>query len=431
MINLLRYQPCIFDKFYALVQHLISKNQHGFVKNRSIVTNLFNCSARVLESLEEGAQTDVIFFDFTKAFDCVDHNILIDKLHKIGVTGKMLDWFKSYLDHRYQAVKIRETISEFFSVTSGVPQGSNLGPLLFIMFINDLTSCIKYSFVDLYADDVRIYKKIKSFDDCIKLQMDITALHLWSARNNINLSIPKCNVMSICRKVPLFEVIYKIGNQELLRVNSIKHLGIIFDSHWAFSEHIQYITSKAFKMIGFIKRSTFKFKSLETVTYLYKSLVLPLLTFGSVIWSPFTATGFSKLESVNKKFLRYASTKTSFPMSYNNHNYNNISSKCKIYTIRSYHHANDLIFVYKTIKNECDLPNHNELFVNRINIYNLRNFRTLFEKHNTRNFIFNSPLFRLRRFWNTWNYYNTLFRNSLEFGVIDIKDNTLSLYPLT
>ena len=226
-----------------------------------------------------------------------------------------------------------------------------MGPLLFLLHINDITSCVKFSHLDLYADDIRMYKKILSPNDCISLQTDIDRIVQWPVNNNIDLHSGKYRIMSVGRGDSLFEHNYCIGGKILSRVQVIR--GILFDSNWSCISHINFIISKALKLLGFIKRTTFSFKSCLTVTCLYKSLVLPQLLYGSVIWSPYMDDEFSKLESIPKKFLRYASSKTNSIMNIYDHDYNVISQYCNIYTIESHHVTNDLIFVNKVLKNNC------------------------------------------------------------------------------
>ena len=266
------FESIVYEKFYARIYQLISVNQHGFMRNRSIVTNLLGYTSVVLDSLEKGAQVDVIYYDFAKAFDCVDHSILISKLNKMGVSGCFLQWIRSYLSNRFQSVKIRNSISSSFFVPSGVPQGSNLGPLLFLLFINDITECVNHSFLDLFADDLRMYKKIEIHTDFIDLQSDIDKIFQWSVDNNMDLSIHKCRTMSIYRGNFVHKFNYMINGNVLDRVDVVRDLGIYFDSGWTFDNHIEFITSKASKLIGFIKRTTFKFRSIALPSTLKKAL---------------------------------------------------------------------------------------------------------------------------------------------------------------
>ena len=214
------------------------------------------------------------------------------------------------------------------------------------MYINDITDRVKFSSLDLYADDLRIYKKILNPNDCIDLQEDINSIFQWSIDNNMDLHTDKCKVMSVGRGNSLFENNYFIHSASLSRVKVVRDLDIFFDLDWSFNSHINFVTSKALKLVGFIKRATFKFKSCLAVTCLYKSLVLPKLLYGSVIWNPYTDAKFSRLEAITKKFLRYASSKTNSPMIIY-HDYRAISLTRNIHTIESHNITDDLIFVYK------------------------------------------------------------------------------------
>ena len=420
------FESAVYEKFYLSTEHLISKNQHGFVKKKSIITNLLNYSSKVTESLNSGAQVDVIYYDFAKAFDCVDHNILINRLSKIGISGSFLNWIESYLQNRLQTVRIRDTLSYSFLATSGVPQGSKLGPLLFILFINDVTTCVRSSQLDLFADDLRMYKTIHSLADCQSIQSDIDNIYKWSIENNIDLNIKKCSVMTVGKGLLLYEHDYCINDTTLERIYEVRDLGIIFDSAWTFDKHIDFAVSKAFKLIGFIKRTTFKFRSYKAIVGLYKSLVLPQLLYGSIIWSPHHKEKFDKLEAIPRKLLRYASSKTNNPMSFLNHDFSEISRKCGIYTIKSHHKANDLIFVNNILIKSCLLPNVLDIFKNKNLSYDLRFYRPLLENKCTQDLVFFSPVFRLRRTWNnfctqlkiseiTESYKEIIKKNSYEY----------------
>ena len=143
-----------------------------------------------------GSQLDVVYTDFSKAFDRVCHSILINKLNKIGVISSLLKWVESYLFGRYQSVKVSGWKSRLFLITSGVPQG----PFLFNMFINDVVNVFKYSQCFMYADDLKIYYRVNNVDDALRLQNDLNALCLWCHDNLLNLNVKKCKTMTFYRK---------------------------------------------------------------------------------------------------------------------------------------------------------------------------------------------------------------------------------------
>ena len=180
------------DKF----KRVISVVQHGFMKGRSTSTNLVDFVNEVIRTVERGRQVDVVYTDMRKAFDRVHHGSLLRKLEELGVHSSMLCWLRTYLEGRTQHVRLMGCKSQPYSVTSGVPQGSHLGPLLFLIFFNDVVSVIKHSKCALYADDLKLYREVKSLEDSAKLQRDLTAISQWCTDNFLCLNVGKCATIS-------------------------------------------------------------------------------------------------------------------------------------------------------------------------------------------------------------------------------------------
>lgn len=278
--------------------------QHGFVKKRSTVTNLLVYTSYLFESLDNNKQTDSIYTDFRKAFDRVDHKILLDKIAFNGIRGNLWRWFKSYITNRTQRVVINGHESKPVSISSGVPQGSILGPLLFILFINDIHKCFKFCKYLLYADDLKIYHIVENDVDHIAFQQDLDRFSEYCIENKLQLSIDKCKVITFTKKINKKTYSYCLGDSALDRVNSIKDLGVILDSKLHLDIHIESIKSKAFKMFGFVMRSSLHFKKPFTFLHLYKSLVRSQLEYAIAVWNPFYNKYNTALEMVQKKFLR-------------------------------------------------------------------------------------------------------------------------------
>ena len=211
--DITKYRPiCIlsvFSKIFEVimcrslswyVKPFMIESQHGFLKNRSTMTNLVSFINDVSEVLDSNGQVDCIYTDLAKAFDVVDHSVLIHKLRNYGICGKVINWITSYLDNRELNVVIGGHQSDTFIATSGVPQGSHLGPILFGIFINDIITCFDNCRIFLYADDLKMFKKISSIDDSIKMQADLEKLVSWCKHNNLNLNHQKCYSITFSRK---------------------------------------------------------------------------------------------------------------------------------------------------------------------------------------------------------------------------------------
>ena len=174
-------ERCVLAHFYSFIAGNIYPLQHGFVKGRSTITQLLDTVHRITNVIDQGVQTDVAFLDFSKAFDSVSHSHLISKLDQIGIKGPLLQWFTIYLDNRVQRVVIDGKNSEWLPVTSGVPQGSLLGPALFVLFINDMSCAVSQcSTLALFADDAKCFRSIRSASDCVLFQGGIDNLVDWS-----------------------------------------------------------------------------------------------------------------------------------------------------------------------------------------------------------------------------------------------------------
>lgn len=289
---------------------VISLRQHGFVKGRSTSTNLVDFVNEAVRVIEERHQVDAVFTDVKKAFDRVRHSSLICKLKELGMHSSMLHWIRSYLQGRSQYVKLTGWKSESFAVTSGIPQGSHLGPLLFLIFFNDVTRVIKTSKCSLYADDLKVYHRIKSVGDCLAMQRDLDALHLWSLNNSLMLNIGKCNVMSFFRKRNPIRFGYTFGGVELKRIIEKRDLGVTLTENLSFNRHMECIVAKAYSMLGFIKRICKNFRNVEALKSIYFAHVRSHLEYASVVWSPYYQVSVDRIESVQKNFLIYALRRT-------------------------------------------------------------------------------------------------------------------------
>ena len=263
----------------------------------------------IRQALDRGiaSQVDVIYTDFQKAFDEVDHEILLRKLDSLGYSEALLELFKSYLKDRRQYVVYKGKSSDFFGCPSGVPQGSNLGPYLFMLYISDIHSAINNSSCLLYADDLKLYREIKDERDQHLLQKDLDQIAEWSDMNKLPLNINKCGKMTFTHKskTHLIMTEYNIKQIKLKSYEKVKDLGVILDSKLYFKEQIQLTRSKANKNMGIIMRHSRFFRNADTIRMLYLTLVGSILDFASVVCSPLGKGNSKNLERTQKRFLKF------------------------------------------------------------------------------------------------------------------------------
>lgn len=303
---------CNFSKIFEFLLHdyvsfhtksTTIEEQHGFMGGRSTVTNLVCVTQFISEALDRKSQVDIIYTDFSKAFDRLDHGILLSKLENFGIGASLLKLFRSYLSHRFQYVQYRGYQSDQYTQTSGVPQGSILGPLFFVLFINDIVDNLDVHYL-LYADDLKLYFSINSDSDCLRVQRNLDLLNTWCINNRLPLNAAKCNVMSFTRKVNPISFNYNLNNCTLSRPEYIKDLGVTFDPKLTFTKHIEECTSGAFKSLGFILRNSKDFTELSTLRSLFVTFVRSKLEYASIVWSPNYNTHISSLEKVQRRFFK-------------------------------------------------------------------------------------------------------------------------------
>lgn len=299
------FEKLVYDQLYDQVGNFISDYQHGFMKRKSTSTNLLEFTSSAIKRIEKGSQIDTIYTDFSKAFDRISHSILLYKLERYGFSTNIINWIGSYLRNRHQLVKMDAFRSSTFPVTSGVPQGSHLGPLLFNVLINDIVQVIDCE-VLLFADDMKIYSSISDSNDCLRLQTDINNIFNWCKVNKIDLNISKCKAITFSRKAKPFDYDYHINGELLTRVTEINDLGVLLDSKMNFKLHFGSVVNKANRMLGFINRSSKDFDDPFALRSLYFCFVRSVLEYASVVWTPYYKVDITRLERIQKRFTRFA-----------------------------------------------------------------------------------------------------------------------------
>ena len=306
----------IFEKIVrnGLVKYLDENNlfndtQHGFRQGRSCLSQLLEQFESVLKKLGANENVDVIYLDFSKAFDKVDHGILLDKLKSMGIEGNLLDWIKSFLLNRSQSVMVNGFLSDPVYVMSGVPQGSVLGPLLFLVLISDIDKDVLHSFLSSFADDTRVGKSINNEDDVKKLQDDLDAVYQWSCDNNMEFNNIKFELIRYGINVNIKNNSFYTGpdGSKITEKPHVKDLGVLMSNTATFSEHINKICEKARDMCSWILR-TFRSRSPQLMITLWKSLVQPILDYCSQLWCPTTPGQIKQIEEIQKNFTRKIKT---------------------------------------------------------------------------------------------------------------------------
>ena len=347
------FEMCLYEEIFAQVKSIISPLQHGFFSSRSTVTNLTSFTEFATTNLDAHQQIDTVYTDFSKAFDRLDHAILLNKLLIIGFDKKLLYFLLSYLSNREQFVEYRGHQSFRFTATSGAPQGSNLAPLLFSLFINDICKQINSNML-LFADDLKIYKTIQSLADCLDLQEDLNRVDNWCLENRLPLNIEKCKVMTFSLKHNKILHNYTIQSISIERCTVFKDLGVTIDSKLTFNIHIQTVTKSALKMLGFILRTCRYFTNIASLKTLYYCYVRSKLEYGSIVWSPFYNEYISKLEQIQRKFLKFLALKLDGVFPQQGTEQSALLSRFDIPSLEFRRKYSSLRFLFKLCNNQID-----------------------------------------------------------------------------
>ena len=312
------FEKIIRNEIMTKCEHLLNSNQHGFLPLKSCTTQMIPFTESIALAMNEGYRTDVVYFDFSKAFDSVNHDIILDKLkNKFNIDGALLKFLVNYLKDRKQCVLVGGTRSNLVGVKSGVPQGSILGPLLFVLFINDMNEAVSSDTMSaLYADDTKIWRKICYWQDHEILQKDITALYEWSVRNKMKFHPQKCKVVPIAPKgrghdniwdqVFAFNIFYyNLNGAELHFVESEKDLGVLVTTNLSWTEQILALYSKASSRLGLLKRTLHFTNCPQQKRAFYLAIVRSQFEHCVQIWRPTSDTHIEKLEKIQRRAVKW------------------------------------------------------------------------------------------------------------------------------
>ena len=295
--------------FSEIMNHLdthdiLVHNQHGFRSKRSTETQLITTVEDLAQIMDKRGHADVLILDFCKAFDTVAHVRLLNKLEGFGINGSTHQWIRNWLTKRTQTVVIDGESSTQVRVGSGVPQGTVLGPLMFLLFINDIGKEVKESKLRLFADDCLLYRDIRSTSDMEALQKDLDSLSNWANTWQMQFNAAKCHQLRITNQRSPTATEYKMNGHTLQRVEHHPYLGVELSDKLSWSHHIDNSCQKANRSLNFIRRNLGRC-SQATKTMAYKSLVQPHLQYASSAWDPHQRNHIDKLEKVQSKAARF------------------------------------------------------------------------------------------------------------------------------
>ena len=284
---------------------ILSPANHGFRKNHSCETQLLQTTHDLLNLRDQGHQVDVAILDFSKAFDTVPHKRLMGKLEHYGINGNVHRWIQNFLSGRRQSVVVDGVRSEEKDVLSGVPQGTVLGPLLFLLHINDLPASVDPDTrCRLFADDCLLYRKVESIQDQLKLQEDLRRLELWASQWGMRFNASKCYLMSINRGRSHAPFLYQLCGTVLSSVTDEKYLGVLISQDLTWANHQAAVLTKANQKLGFLRRNL-RGCPIELKKLGYLALVRSSLEYAAVIWDPHQANHTIALEAVQRKAARW------------------------------------------------------------------------------------------------------------------------------
>ena len=288
-----------FDK-----HNVLTNVNHGFRAGFSCVTQLTITVDDLAKHINQGNHVDVAILDFSKAFDVVPHDKLLHKLEAYGIRGSLHKWIASFLTKRHMRVVVDGETSSAATVDSGVPQGTVLGPLLFLCHINDLPDCVS-SMVRLFADDCLLYRPIYSQEDREALQNDLLKLEQWASDWGMRFNAKKCYILPVNCRRPSYS--YTLNNTTLENVERNPYLGLLISKDLRWAAHIDNVAKKASSTLGFLRRNLNRCSG-DCKKTAYIALVRSTLEYGSSVWDPFLQKDIDKLEKIQRKAARFISS---------------------------------------------------------------------------------------------------------------------------
>ena len=378
-ISLLPVISKIFEKVafkqvydYFNVNDLLYKSQYGFRKKHSTELAGLEFYDKIINNLENDKLPLAVFLDLSKAFDTIDHEILLKKLRYYGISGNSLLWFKSYLSNRKQYVQFKDSFSSYSMIRTGVPQGSILGPLLFIIYMNDIAHITNKFFFTIYADDTTLVAPICTFDInnhlsiSQNINVELKVITDWLALNKLSLNAKKTKMMVFHyhqKRISNLDLRLYINKTRIKQVKEFNFLGVVFDECMTWKNHIQKIAGKISVSVGTLSRLK-RFLPMDVLKTIYNALILPHLNLGILLWGH----NFTRIFKLQKWAVRAITSSK-----YNAHT-NPLFQKLKLLKVEDIKNTAYLKFYYKYIKDE--LPKYFD---------NMFDKKYLTHDHDTRN----------------------------------------------
>ena len=356
----------------------------------------------IYNELNSNKKTYAVFIDAMKAFDTVNHEILLKKIHEIGLRGNVGLWFRNYLSNRKQCTQANEIVSGLRNLTYGVPQGSVCGPLLFLLYINDLSKTHKNSKVSLYADDTVIYLSHNDDDIALRLlQDDLNQLQKWCCMNKITINCKKTKycvfgMSNAIKKSKTANSILSLNNHILSRVCSYKYLGFTLDEHLNFNKHVEELKNLVSHKLYLLSKIR-RYLTTNACITIFKTMILSLLEYGCIIYRGTSATNLAKIDKLFYRGLRVCLNTNNFESKVNLHRL------CSIAPLESRYHCQLLLYMHKQTDKEY-----------------------LLKKSIIRTRLHDAPVFNMYKPNNEKSKLNVLYRGAIAWNLLDSNERNMN-----